>query len=146
MKPQKGFTLIELMIVVAIIAILASVAMPAYNDYVMRARLPDATSALAADRVQLEQYFQDNRRYSTVAGGTTCGGTRPTPNNFTVTCAATDVTYLVTATGNVGTPTAGFTYTIDQNNTKASTIASPASAGWIGSSATCWITKGGGRC
>lgn len=146
MKLHKGFTLIELMIVVAIVAILASVAMPAYNDYVLKSRLPEATSALSADRVQLEQYFQDNRRYSDVLGGTDCGGSRPTTNNFTITCAATDTTYTITATGKTNTPTDGFVYTINQNNTKTSAIASPAPAGWIGTNASCWLTKGGGRC
>jgi len=144
MKLQKGFTLIELMIVVAIIAILASVAMPAYNDYVLRAKIPEATSALARDRVQLEQFFQDNRRYSTVAGGTTCGGTRPTTDHFTITCAATDNTFTITATGVAGTNLAGFTYTIDENNSKTSTVTAP--AGWVGNQASCWITKAGGSC
>ncbi|HAF45475.1 MAG TPA: pilus assembly protein PilE [Gallionellaceae bacterium] len=146
MKLHRGFTLIELMIVVAIVAILATVAMPAYNDYVLKARLPEATSALAADRVQMEQYFQDNRRYSDVIGGTDCGGTRPTTSNFTITCAATDTTYLITATGNANSPTDGFVYTINQNNAKTSAIASPAPAAWIGTNASCWLTKGGGRC
>lgn len=146
MKLQKGFTLIELMITVAIVAILALVAMPAYNDYVLKSRLPEATSALAADRVQMEQYFQDNRTYANPAGSTTCGGTRPTTNNFTITCAATDTTYLITATGKASTPTEGFVYTINQSNTKTSAIASPAPSAWIGTNASCWLTKGGGRC
>jgi len=60
---QTGVTLIELMVTVAIIAIIASVAIPAYGDYVKRGRLPQATNALSSMRAKLEQYFQDNRTY-----------------------------------------------------------------------------------
>ena len=68
MKAQSGFTLLELMIVVVVVAILASIAYPAYTDYIIRSRIPEATSTLATKRIQMEQWFQDNRTYLTTSG------------------------------------------------------------------------------
>lgn len=149
MRAQRGFTLIELMIVVTIIAILASVVVPSYQDYVIKSKIPDVTSNLATMRVRMEQYFQDNIRYSTAVGGVTCGGTWPfTSDYFTYNCVATDNTYLITATGSgsKGNSMNGFSYTINQNNIKTSTIGTPAPAGWHGNNGNCWITKAGGAC
>ncbi len=53
MRKVAGFTLIELMITVAIIGILAAVGLPAYNDYIIRGRVPEATSNLSAKRVKM---------------------------------------------------------------------------------------------
>src|SRR5450631_4724882 len=63
---SKGFTLIELMIVVAIVAILTTIAYPNYRDYVIRGQLVDATQGLSALRANLERYFQDNRTYAAI--------------------------------------------------------------------------------
>ena len=67
---SAGFTLIEMMIVVAIVGILAAIALPAYNESVMRSRLIDAQTKLGDLRILMERYFMDNRTY--VAGGV-CG-------------------------------------------------------------------------
>ncbi len=58
-----GFTLIEVMITVAVVAILAAVALPQYFDYVTRSRLVEAKTSLVDMRTRLEQYFLDNRTY-----------------------------------------------------------------------------------
>ena len=54
---QKGFTLIELMIVVAIIGILAAIAIPAYTDYTNRAKVTEAVGALAAAKTSVSEYY-----------------------------------------------------------------------------------------
>ncbi len=151
-KQQQGFTLIEIMIVVAIVAVLAAIAVPNYRDYVTRSRTVEATSALADARVKMEQFFQDNRTYPT---GCVFGSTAPTavqvqlqqPQNFDLACSAlAATTYTVTATGK--NSMAGFTYTIDQSNVKTSTFSgSGSSAGWTAASPnTCWVVRKGGIC
>lgn len=59
-KSQQGFTLIELMIVVAIIGILASIAIPAYQDYMTRAKWSKAISAIAATKLAIGECMNDN--------------------------------------------------------------------------------------
>ena len=132
---QKGFTLIELMIVVAIIGILATIAMPSYTDYVLRGRAAEATSTLANARVQIEQYFQDNRTY---VGFLTCP---PNGQFFTYNCALAANAYMLTANGIAGQNMAGFTFAIDQNNLRTSTF-----QGVTPAPNTCWLTKKSTTC
>ncbi len=67
----RGFTLIELMITVAIVAILAAIALPSYRDYILRGQVVDATNGLAGMRADMERFFQDNRTYATTGTFTT---------------------------------------------------------------------------
>lgn len=139
---NAGFTLIELMIVVVVIGILSAIALPAYKNYIVRGRIPEATSNLSSAQVRMEQWFQDNRSYR-VGATTTCGVAMPTGSYFTLTCTApTATTYTITATGTGSM--LGFTYTINESAARTSTITGV--SGWTYSSTTCWVTNTGGRC
>ena len=138
---QKGFTLIEVMIVVAIIGILSAIAMPQYSDYVKRGKAAEATSTLANLRVRMEQYYQDNRTYADVAGPpAVVAPCTATIGYFTYSCTVqTATTYTLSAAPTSGQGMTGFAFTVDQNNTKTSTF-----DGTTG--ATCWLSKKDGYC
>jgi type IV pilus assembly protein PilE len=146
---NNGFTLIEVMIVVAIVGILATVAYPSYQDYLDRGKATDAITTLSDQRVRLEQFFQDNRNYGTGGVcGKTAGGAVSLPypvdslkKYFTITCApdATGATYVLTATQTSGP---AFVYTVNQNNARATVT-------FKGVAATCttgWQSKKGETC
>jgi type IV pilus assembly protein PilA len=69
---QKGFTLIELMIVVAIIGILAAVALPAYQDYTIRAKMSEVILAASACRTSITEVYQSGNSVSITAGNWGC--------------------------------------------------------------------------
>jgi type IV pilus assembly protein PilE len=152
MSRHKGFTLIELMVVVAVVGILAGIGVPAYIDYLKRGKVVEATSNLSDMRVKLEQFFQDNRTYAgaCAAGSASAVPAAPSVKYFTFACSNLGATtYTVTATGGIASADqsmAGFQYTIDQANAKASTLT--AQSGWVSSdtSYTCWISRKGNSC
>lgn len=137
-----GFTLIEMMITVAIISILAAIAYPNYSDYVKRGRLVNATNMMAGIRTQMEQYYQDNRTYAVAGTFTPPCQAIATVAEFSLSCSITNngASYLMTATGSGST--AGFTYTVSEANIQQTTAAP---TGW-NTSTTCWVTSRGQSC
>lgn len=149
---RTGFTLVEVMIVVAIVAILASIAIPAYQEYVRRGQLTDATSTLSSLRVQMEQFYQDNRVYNAAGAPLTCGVATPPTRYFTYACvmntngaAPAGQSYTITAAGAVGALTAAFRYTINEANTQ-NTLAVPANWALQPVGTFCWVIRQGGLC
>jgi type IV pilus assembly protein PilE len=146
----RGFTLIELMITVAIVAILTAIAYPSYRNYVLRGQITYATNALSSLSANMERYFQDNRQYTSVTAGTApmspCDPAQlalgATYGTFTVSCPTyTASTFTITATGSGAT--SGFSYSIDYTGTQSSTVAAPAPSAWRTTCTASWETKAG---
>jgi len=137
----RGFTLIELLVAVTIVAILTAVAYPAYRNHVIRSQLVDATAALADTRVRMEQFYADNRNY---ASGELCGvNPLPTLERFVLSCVLSNgnQAYKITATGNTGSPVAGFSYSIDQVNTRKTESWTSSWGAVPATGATRWLIK-----
>ena len=128
--PNRGFTLIEVMVTIAVIAILSSVALPSYTAYLQRSRVPPGLDALSSYFTRMEQRFQDTGSY---ANGAVCAVALPTATNYTLSCTlgAGGLSYTATATGSG--PVAGYAYTINHQGTRATTAhpkGTPSTACW----------------
>lgn len=149
MRHARGFTLIEVMITVAIVAILASIALPQYNDYVRRSKISEATASLLGLKTRFEQYFQDNRSYCTACPA--CGVGMPGNKYFTLTATCpTTSTFVISAAGGTGGDASmtGITFTINEAGVKATAVtggSAMAQAGYAANPA-CWVSKQGGAC
>jgi type IV pilus assembly protein PilE len=145
MKFAKGFTLIEILMVVALIGILAAIAIPAYGNYVIRGKLVDASTQLSDARIKLEQFFQDNRTY---VGGTLPAATKYFTFGWDPLKPTTQTTYRAVASSkaNQGLGAAGdYQYTIDETNSKVTVKFAGVALNQV-APATCWIMKKGDTC
>jgi type IV pilus assembly protein PilA len=109
-KTQQGFTLIELMIVVAIIGILAAVAIPAYRDYITKSRMSNVISTTNSVKTAMALCLQENGALASCDDYTKIGITTPagTTDLTSVTIAQTTAVITAQATAAAG----GYTYTL----------------------------------
>jgi type IV pilus assembly protein PilE len=131
-KLSNGFTLIELMVAMAIMGVLLAVALPQYNEYTVKGKLTEAMSQLSDLQLRQEQYYQDNRTYS---NGMT---PRATGSYFTATSCVTSnsgQTYICTASS----PTLNFAYTVNEAGVKTTSKNG-------GTPVQCWAKSSAGTC
>ena len=96
---QQGFTLIELMIVVAIIGILAAVALPAYQDYTKKAKVSEVVLAASSARTCVSEIFQSSGSATIPASVSSCGTSTSTKYAGTVAVASTGTIGTITVSG-----------------------------------------------
>ncbi|MGO4325610.1 type IV pilin protein [Cupriavidus sp. M-11] len=132
-RVARGFTLIELMVTVAILAILSAISIPMYSDYVTRSKLSEAFDTLSVFGLRMEQSFQDNGNYGVAACNVSTSSA-----NFSYQCNLTSAGqgFLVTAQGKG--PVTGYTYTLDQTGNRATTVYK----GQAANGACWWLTAG----
>jgi type IV pilus assembly protein PilE len=120
--PQAGFTLIELMVAVVVVAILAAVALPSYTSYINKSRAKSASADLAALALNMENRYQLQLSYpvyaaNTVASNSVFSAWSPTQASyFAYTMVSTASSYTLTATG-TGSSSA-CTLTLNNLNTR----------------------------
>lgn len=147
-RRDAGFTLIELMIAVVVLGILAAIAYPTYNEFVMRSRITEATSGMNDFRTRMEQYFQDNRTYANAGA---CGLTPPgatADSSFQLVCTnATATGYQLDANGLASKGMSAFRYrlVIAPAGLTRSTVG--VHAGWsLPGTNNCWAVRKNGSC
>lgn len=136
MLKQSGFTLMELVIAIAIIGILSALAVPGYYSYVHKATRTDATSELLIDAAKMEQYYSQNNTYAGAtlaniqANATTTNGTYAIALS---NLSATTYTITATATGSQLGDSNCRTFVINESGTRTATNSSGGD-----STALCW--------
>lgn len=134
-KVQQGFTLIELMIVVAIIGILAAVALPAYQDYSVRAKMSEVVMAASACRTTITETYQSGNSASPPGSGNWGCEVSGTPTKYVATIETDDAGKItVTATGFNNTGADGKKITL----TPMATSAAAAAVADIGKGLAAW--------
>lgn len=140
MKKMNGMTLIELMIVVAIVSIIAAVGYPSYQEHVRTSRIGEATAGVSELKMKMQQYYMNNRRYSGFNGGEeNCSNmTQMSSDFFDFVCEVEAQTFTIQARGKGAM--SGFVYSIDEEGKMTSVVSD------VADHQSCWIKKAGGSC
>jgi len=139
---EKGFTLVELMIVIAIIGILTAVAMPAYQDFAIRAKMSEVILSLGACRTAITEVYQSGPAAAPGANGWGCEITAASEQTKYVASVMTDANGAVSAkVQNIGTAVNGSVVTLiplsDASTAATFTVGSSGTLyGWVCGSAT----------
>ncbi|KPJ93580.1 MAG: hypothetical protein AMJ53_06990 [Gammaproteobacteria bacterium SG8_11] len=122
-KTNKGFTLVELMVVVSILGVIAAIAIPSYNETVRKSRRSDAKVTLLKVSQNLERCFSQNNSYEVASGCTNHNNTSSEEGYYTITTVQNANTFALTATAVAGqaADTHCATFTLNQAGTKGST-------------------------
>ncbi len=133
----RGFSLMELMVVFALVAVLATISLQSYGSYILSSKLTESFAMLDDYRLKMEQFKQDSRSYADPLNVNSCGIAVPAGNkyfDFGCTTAASGVQFTATASSKAGVGlgnAAAYSYSIDQNGTR-NTLAFAGAAGPAG--------------
>lgn len=141
-KINKGLTLIELIIAIAILSLIVSLGYPSYAHHVQRAKITDATTMLSELQLRSAQQFQDDHTY--INADNQCVVAAPSNEYFTFTCTATASAYLWTIQSKAGSGLGSandYVFSIDHNGNKTTNRFSGTAV-----SKNCWILKLSANC
>lgn len=136
---QRGFTLIEVMVVVAVVAILSAIALPSYSEYIKRGQIVEGITPLADMGAKMEQFYQDNRTYSNACESAIAAKPADTAR-FAYQCSTQASSYSIRATGQGSMN--GFVFALTHEGQRYTTSTPP---GWTAGSG-CWSTRKNGSC